>query len=93
VNTVTMGCLRRFLIRFAGLFRKGRQEREMEEEFESHFRMHVEENLGRGMGPAEAWREARLKFGGVDQAKESLRDGARAGAGGCTEGRVESMIA
>ena len=48
----------------------------MAEEFESHFQMHVEENLRRGMGAAQAWREARLKFGGVDQTKESMREGA-----------------
>jgi putative ABC transport system permease protein len=71
-----MGSLRRFLIRLTGLFRKGRQEREMAEEFESHFQMHVEENLRRGMSAAEAWREARLKFGGIDQTKESMREGA-----------------
>ena len=56
--------------------RRGRQEREMAEEFESHFQMHVEENLRRGMGVAEAWREARLKFGGIDRASEAMREGA-----------------
>jgi hypothetical protein len=71
-----MGNLRRFLIRLAGLFHKGRQEREMAEEFESHFQMHVEENLRRGMDAAQAWREARLKFGGIHQTKESMREGA-----------------
>lgn len=76
MREIKMGSLRRFLIRLAGLFRKGRQEREMAEEFESHFQMHVEENLRRGMGAAQAWREARLKFGGVDQTKESMREGA-----------------
>jgi hypothetical protein len=68
--------LRRFLIRLAGPFRKGRQEQEMAEEIESHFQMHVEENVRRGMSTAEAWRDARLKFGGVDQTRESMREGA-----------------
>jgi putative ABC transport system permease protein len=63
------------VIRLAGLFRQGRQEQEMAEEFESHFQMHVEENLRRGMSAVEAWREARLKFGGIDQAKETMREG------------------
>jgi putative ABC transport system permease protein len=76
VSWITAGSLRRFLIRFAGVFRKGRQEREMAEEFEAHFQMHVEENLRRGMGTEQAWREARLKFGGIDPAKESMREGA-----------------
>ena len=54
MTEIGMGTLRRFLIRLAGLFRKGRQEQEMAEEFESHFQMHVDENLRRGMGAAEA---------------------------------------
>jgi putative ABC transport system permease protein len=69
-----MRSLRRFLIRLAGLFRKGRQELELVEEIESHFQMHVEDNLRRGMSAAQAWREARLKFGGLDQTKESMRE-------------------
>jgi putative ABC transport system permease protein len=76
VSEIKMGSLRRFLIRLAGLFHKGRQEQEMAEEFESHFQIHVEENLRRGMGAAQAWREARIKFGGIDQTKESMREGA-----------------
>jgi putative ABC transport system permease protein len=71
-----MRSLRGLLIRLVGVFRKGRQERELAEEFESHFQMHVEDNLRRGMSEAQAWREARLKFGGIEQAKESMREGA-----------------
>src|ERR1700721_425986 len=67
--------LRRMLIRFAGLFGKQRQERELAEELEAHFAMHVEENLTRGMNPAQAQREARLKFGGIDSAKEAMGEG------------------
>jgi putative ABC transport system permease protein len=59
----------------AGLFRKARQERELAAEFESHFQMHVEENLRRGMNAAEARRDARIRFGSVDAATESMRDG------------------
>jgi putative ABC transport system permease protein len=70
------GSLRRFLIRFAGLFDKGRQEEEMAAEIESHFQMHIEENLRRGMDAAEARRDARLKFGGIEETRESIRDGA-----------------
>jgi putative ABC transport system permease protein len=75
VSGVLKGRTRGFLIRLAGLFRKGRQERELAEEFESHFRMHVEENLRRAMSASEAQREARLKFGGIDSAKERMREG------------------
>jgi putative ABC transport system permease protein len=66
--------LRRFLIRLSGLFQKDRCERELTDEFESHFEMHVEDNLRRGMSAAEARREARLKFGGIESAKESMRE-------------------
>jgi putative ABC transport system permease protein len=66
--------LRGLAIRLAGLFHKGRQERELAQEFESHFEMHVEDNLRRGMTPSEALREARLKFGGIESARESMRE-------------------
>jgi putative ABC transport system permease protein len=69
-----MGTLRRFLIRLAGLFRKGRQEQELADDLESHFQMHVEDNLRRGMNAEQARREARLRFGAIDQAKESMRE-------------------
>ncbi len=71
-----MSSLRRFLIRFAGIFRKGRQEQEMADELESHFQIHVEENLRRGMNAEQALREAKLKFGGIEQTRESMREAA-----------------
>ncbi len=48
---------------------------ELADEFESHFAMHVEDNLRSGMSTEEAWRDARLKFGSIDSAKESMREG------------------
>ena len=69
-----MGTLRRFAIRLAGLFRKRRRELELAEELASHLQMHVDDNLRSGMSAAEAWRQARLKFGGIDLAKESVRE-------------------
>ena len=66
--------LRAFVIRLGGLFGKGRSERELAEEIESHLQLHVEDNLRAGMSPEEAWRQARLKFGGVEAMKESYRD-------------------
>jgi len=67
--------MRAFLVRLAGLFRRGRREHELAEEFESHFEMHIADNLSRGMSESEALREARLKFGSVDSAKESMWEG------------------
>src|SRR4029077_3040048 len=70
-----MPAVRVLAARLRGLFGKSRREREIADEFESHFQMHVEENLRQGMSAQEARREARLKFGGIDAAKESMREG------------------
>jgi predicted permease len=69
-----MRAVRAFLVRLGGLFGKGRRDRELAEEIESHLQLHVEDNLRAGMSPEEAWRQARLKFGGVEAMKESYRD-------------------
>ena len=69
-----MGTLRRTLARMAGHFRKSRREREMADELASHFQMHIQDNLRAGMTAEEARREAVLKFGSVEAAKEELRD-------------------
>ena len=69
-----MRSLRRIWQRFLGVFAGGRRERELADEIESHLRMQIEDNLRRGLPPAEARREALLKFGGVESAKESYRD-------------------
>ncbi|HEV3200416.1 MAG TPA: ABC transporter permease [Bryobacteraceae bacterium] len=69
-----MRTLRRMLVRLAGHFRKSHREREMADEFESHFQMHVDDNLRAGMSPAEAQRQAALKFGGVQSAREEVRE-------------------
>jgi len=66
--------LRGWLVRWGGLFGKRRQERELAEELEAHLQMHIEENLGRGMSPGEARRQALIMLGGVEQTKESCRD-------------------
>src|SRR6267143_7331213 len=66
--------LRALGLRFAGLFHKERRDRELAEELESHLQMHIEDNLRSGMNPAEARRQALIKLGGIDQAKENYRD-------------------
>ncbi len=69
-----MKALRRVWNRLAGSLADGRREAELADEFESHIGMLTEENLQRGMSPAEARRAALLTFGGVEAAKESYRD-------------------
>ncbi|HZD95600.1 MAG TPA: ABC transporter permease [Candidatus Sulfotelmatobacter sp.] len=63
--------------RLTGLFRKNWREREMAEEFQSHLQMHIDDNIRAGMSPDQARREALVKFGGMETAKESMRETSR----------------
>jgi predicted permease len=66
--------LRGGLLRLAGLFHKSRKERDLSDEMESHLALHVEDNLRSGMPAEEARRQAVIKLGGMEQAKELYRD-------------------
>ena len=55
-------------------FFRAKQERELEEEVRFHLAMETEANLRKGLGPAEARRQAAITFGGVEQIKEEVRD-------------------
>src|SRR5437016_7854934 len=66
--------MRAWLLRFGGLFRKVRQDRDFAVEIDSHLQMHVEDNLRAGMSPTEARRQALIKLGGVEQTNEIYRD-------------------
>jgi predicted permease len=66
--------IRAFLLRLVGLFHKGRRDRELADEIESNLQLHIEDNLRAGMRPEEARRDALLKFGGIESAKEAYRD-------------------
>jgi putative ABC transport system permease protein len=63
--------------RVTGLFGKNWREREMAQEFESHLQMHIDDNIRAGMNPEQARREALVKFGGMEAAKESVREASR----------------
>jgi predicted permease len=69
-----LNTLRALLGRFAGMFYKQRLDRELDAEFESHLRMQIEDNIRRGMSAGEARRQALLRSGGIESAKESYRD-------------------
>jgi predicted permease len=60
--------------RLSALFRKQRMEEELDDELRFHLEMEIEKNLKAGMSPAEARRAARLRFGGVEQVKEEVRE-------------------
>ena len=66
--------LRALFLRLVELFRRAPRERELADEMESHLQLHIEDNMRRGMSPAEARREAIMKLGGVEQTKENYRE-------------------
>ena len=69
-----MRCLRAWLWRISGLFRKERHDREFADEMASHLQMHIEDNLRTGMSAQEARRQALLKLGGIEPTKEMYRE-------------------
>jgi predicted permease len=66
--------LRGGLLRLAGLFHGNGKEQDLSEEMESHLALQIQDFIRSGMTPAEARREALLKVGGMEQAKELYRD-------------------
>ncbi len=69
-----MFSLRVLFFRFLGLFRKSARDRELDQELRAHIEMLVEENLRKGMTPADARHAAMRDFGGVEQVKEAYRE-------------------
>ena len=67
--------LRAAWLRLGGWWGREGRERELREELEAHFQMHIEDNERAGLTPDAARREAMLRFGGVESAKESVRAG------------------
>jgi len=66
--------LRAWFLRLGGLFDSAHREKDLAAEMASHLQMHIEDNLRAGMSPAEAYRQALIKLGGVEQTKEIYRD-------------------
>jgi putative ABC transport system permease protein len=66
--------LRRAWQRLLSLFRRRRLEAELDEELRAHLEMAIDDNLARGMTPAEARRRALVAFGGIEQARELHRE-------------------
>lgn len=64
--------LREFLHRLRSLFRARQLDTELDAEMAAHLDLATEENLQRGMPPEEARRQALIRFGGVEQAKERI---------------------
>jgi predicted permease len=69
-----MKTLRAWFLRLSALLGREKRDREFAEEIESHIQLHTEDNIRSGMSPERARREALLKFGAVESAKESYRE-------------------
>lgn len=72
-----MKTIRAFFSRLSGWFQRRKRDRDMMQEFESHLQMHIDDNVRAGMNQQEARRRALIKFGGMESAKESVRERAR----------------
>src|SRR2546426_2591386 len=66
--------LRQALNRLRAFFRKQPLDSDLEQEMAAHLELAIEENLQRGMSAEEARRQALIRFGGMEQAKELHRE-------------------
>jgi putative ABC transport system permease protein len=66
--------IRRAVERLLAPVRKRRLDRELESEIAAHLELAERDGLHRGLSPAQARREARLSFGGIEVVKEEHRD-------------------
>ena len=66
--------LRQLLRRLGSFFRRNQLDRDLDAEISAHLELAIEENLQRGLSPTEAHRQALLRFGGQQQAREQHRD-------------------
>jgi putative ABC transport system permease protein len=69
-----MKSLRKWFLKFGGLFGRRGKDLDLDEELESHLQFHVDDNLRQGMSPAEARRRAILDLGGIESTREACRD-------------------
>jgi hypothetical protein len=58
--------------RISNLFSRGKLEREIQDEFRSHIEMRTSQNIGAGMSPENARRDALLRFGNPTIMKERV---------------------
>ncbi|MGH9473779.1 MAG: ABC transporter permease, partial [Terriglobales bacterium] len=65
---------RRFLARSRELTGGGRREADLEAELASHLDLHIADGLRSGLTPTQARRQALMKLGGLDQARERCRE-------------------
>jgi predicted permease len=73
-KTSLSASLRQALNRLRSFFRKDSLDHELNDEMASHIDLAMEENMRKGMLEEEARRQALVRFGGVQQAKEQHRE-------------------
>jgi predicted permease len=66
--------MRRLMARVRAFFGKSRRDAELESELAAHLDFAIEENLERGLSPERARREALVRIGGLQQAREKHRE-------------------
>jgi len=66
--------MRTLLANITALFRKRELDRDLDQELAVHLDLATEDNIRRGLSPQEARRDALVRFGGVENAKEIHRD-------------------
>src|ERR1035441_6988564 len=69
-----MGAIREAVNRVRSFLGNPERDAELDAEMAAHLDMAIEENLQRGMTQQEARRQALIRFGGVEQAKERHRE-------------------
>src|SRR5262245_17003622 len=69
-----MRYLRAWLVRLAGLFDKQQRDRDLDDELQTHLEMQVADNLRRGMCSKDARRDALIRLGATESAKEHYRE-------------------
>ncbi len=69
-----MRAIKRFLSRLGSWARTKRDEERLRAEIEDHLALQTAENIRAGLSPAEARRQAVLKFGAVEAMREEYRD-------------------
>ncbi len=74
MNKSVIDSVRQGLRRVGSFFRKESLDGELNAEVAAHVEMATEENLKRGLSAEEARRQALIRFGGVEQAKERQRE-------------------
>jgi predicted permease len=63
-----------FISRLLGFLRHRTHEQDFDDEIQTHLHLLIDENIRRGMTPADAMRAARVRLGGLTQLKEHQRD-------------------